>query len=60
MSQKSLYEQLGGAAAVAAAVDEFYKRVLSDTDLVEFFAETNLEVQKKHQTNLPNHGLRRT
>jgi hemoglobin len=48
---KSLYEELGGEPAVTAAVEEFYKRVLSDPDLEEFFAETNMEVQKKHQKN---------
>lgn len=51
MENKSLYEQLGGAGAISVAVEEFYKRVLSDPDLQEFFAETNMEVQKKHQTN---------
>ena len=28
--EKTLYEQLGGSAAVNAAVDIFYRRVLSD------------------------------
>ncbi len=51
MNQKSLYDQLGGEGAVTVAVEEFYKRVLSDPDLEEFFAETNMEVQKKHQVN---------
>ena len=51
MNQNSLYVELGGEGAVTAAVEEFYKRVLSDPDLEEFFAETNMEVQKKHQVN---------
>jgi hemoglobin len=51
MNQKYLYEDIGGEGALVAAVEEFYKRVLSDPELEEFFAETNMEVQKKHQIN---------
>jgi len=35
---QSLYERLGGAAAVSAAVDRFYERVLQDERLTRFFA----------------------
>jgi hemoglobin len=51
MNGNSLYIELGGQGAVTAAVEEFYKRVMSDPELEEFFAETNMEVQKKHQVN---------
>ncbi len=33
----SLFEQLGGAAAVDAAVDIFYRKVLSDYRINRFF-----------------------
>jgi hemoglobin len=33
----SLYEAIGGQAAVAAAVDLFYRRVLADPELSPFF-----------------------
>ncbi len=51
MEETSIYETIGGEGAITAAVEEFYKRVMSDPDLEEFFAETNMEVQKKHQKN---------
>ena len=51
MNENSLYLEIGGQDAVTAAVDEFYKRVMSDSELEEFFADTNMEVQKKHQVN---------
>src|SRR5215469_3734437 len=33
----SLYEAVGGRAALVAAVDVFYRRVLADPDLSQFF-----------------------
>jgi hemoglobin len=39
----SLYERLGGAAAVDAAVDIFYHKVLADYRINRFFDETNME-----------------
>ncbi|MDD5034605.1 MAG: group 1 truncated hemoglobin [Methylococcaceae bacterium] len=36
-SQKSLYEKLGGEAAVDAAVDIFYRKVLGDDRISHFF-----------------------
>ena len=42
----SLYERLGGAAAVEAVVDELYRRILADPDLAPFFGRVNLRSQK--------------
>ena len=42
MSGMSIYEQIGGPDAVAAAVERFYQRVLADPDLAPFFAGTDL------------------
>jgi hemoglobin len=45
----SVYDTIGGASAVRAAVDDFYARVLADARLAPFFAETDLERLKAHQ-----------
>jgi hemoglobin len=45
----SIYDSIGGAPAVAAAVDSFYARVLADPRLAPFFASTDLERLKAHQ-----------
>ena len=37
-SAKSLFDKLGGTKSIEAVVDEFYKRVLADTELKPFFA----------------------
>jgi hemoglobin len=42
----TLYERLGEAPAVDAAVDLFYDRVLSDGRLAKFFNGVNIETQK--------------
>ena len=41
----SLYEELGGAAAVDAAVDIFYRKMLSDDRVSSFFDETDMDRQ---------------
>jgi hemoglobin len=45
----SIYDSIGGAPAVRAAVDDFYARVLADQRLAPFFARTDLERLKAHQ-----------
>ena len=45
----SIYDSIGGAAAVRAAVDDFYDRVLADPDLAPFFTQTDLQRLKAHQ-----------
>jgi hemoglobin len=41
----SLYEQLGGEAAVSAAVDLFYRKVLSDDRVSRFFDDVDMDRQ---------------
>ena len=41
----SLYERIGGAAAVDAAVDLFYRKVLTDYRINRFFDDINMEDQ---------------
>ena len=45
----SIYEEIGGPDAVAAAVEEFYRRLLADPELSEYFADTDLAKLKSHQ-----------
>ena len=41
----TLYERLGGAPAVDAAIDIFYHRVLADGRISRFFDNVNMEEQ---------------
>lgn len=45
----SLFDQLGGAAAVEAAVDIFYRKVLSDYRINRFFDNSDMEKQAAKQ-----------
>lgn len=48
--QPSLYEKLGGEAAISAVVDYFYARIMEDESLEGFFWDTDMERQRRHQT----------
>ncbi|WP_455221030.1 group I truncated hemoglobin [Kaarinaea lacus] len=48
MSQ-SLYEKIGGEAAVNAAVDIFYRKVLADDRINQFFDGVDMERQAAKQ-----------
>ena len=45
----SVYEKLGGAPAVDAAVDIFYRKVLMDDRISDFFDTTDMEAQHAKQ-----------
>ena len=45
----TLFEKLGGAAAVDLAVDKFYARVLQDDRIKHFFADVDMAKQRAHQ-----------
>jgi hemoglobin len=45
----SIYESIGGGPAVADAVDDFYARVLADSQLAPFFTGVDLQHLKAHQ-----------
>ena len=45
----SLYERIGGADAVDAAVDLFYRKVLTDADVSHFFDTTDMDGQRAKQ-----------
>ena len=44
-----LYEQLGGADAVEAAVDRFYRKVLMDARVASFFEGVDMDKQRAKQ-----------
>lgn len=45
----NLFEQIGGAGAVDAAVDLFYRHVLSDDRIAHFFDGVDMERQAQKQ-----------
>ena len=45
----SLYERLGGAGAVDAAVDIFYRKVLADDRISSFFDTVDMDAQAAKQ-----------
>jgi len=45
----SLFERLGGEAAVEAAVDIFYRKVLLDSSISHFFDTTDMDAQRVKQ-----------
>ena len=47
--EKSLYDRIGGAPAVDAAVDIFYKKVLADKRIAYMFKDTDMKRQHAHQ-----------
>ncbi len=44
----SHYERIGGAAAVKAAVELFYDKVLVDPELAGYFTDVNMPEQRRH------------
>jgi hemoglobin len=45
----TLFDRLGGQDAVKAAVEEFYKRLLEDSELETFFVNVKMSALKIHQ-----------
>ncbi|MDJ0936715.1 MAG: group 1 truncated hemoglobin [Kiloniellales bacterium] len=45
----SLFDRLGGAPAVEAAVTLFYEKVLADPQISHFFEGTNMAIQQAKQ-----------
>lgn len=42
-SSESLIDRLGGPPAVAAIIQDMYRRILADPELAPFFAKTSME-----------------
>lgn len=46
---QTLFERIGGKAAVDLAVDKFYDKVLADTRIQHFFDNMDMDKQREHQ-----------
>ncbi|MFC4533879.1 group I truncated hemoglobin [Sphaerisporangium dianthi] len=53
----SIYDQVGGASAVAAVVDEFYVRVVADPSLAGYFQDVDMGRLKAHQRSFVTAAL---
>lgn len=53
----TLYDKLGGAAAVDLAVEKFYEKVLADERVRQFFTHTNMQQQKQHQKDFMTYAF---
>jgi len=47
--ENSLYQKLGGKAAIDAAVEAFYVKVLADQRVKHFFGDINMNKQRRKQ-----------
>jgi len=47
--EDSLYQKLGGKAAIDAVVDAFYVKVLADNRVKHFFADVSMDKQRRKQ-----------
>ncbi|MBD2184915.1 group 1 truncated hemoglobin [Planktothrix sp. FACHB-1355] len=56
-TEKSLYEKVGGQAAIEQIVDDFYNHVLADDTVNKFFANTDMKKQRRHQTAFISYAL---
>lgn len=48
----SAYDRLGGEPAIAAVVDELYRRAIADEELGQYFHSTNLDAQRLKLTEM--------
>lgn len=55
--EDSLYQKLGGWAAINAAVDAFYVKVLADNRVKHFFADVSMPKQHRKQKEFLSYAL---
>jgi hemoglobin len=55
----TIYQRIGEEAAVSAAVDRFYERVLADPTLSHFFSGVSMARVKAHQFAFLSQGIGR-
>ena len=55
--ENSLYQKLGGAPAIDAAVEAFYVKVLADNRIKHFFDDINMTKQRKKQKEFLSFAL---
>ena len=54
---QTLYAKYGGEEVIAQIVDQFYVKVIADPRVKDFFANTDMKKQRKHQTNFISFAL---
>lgn len=57
MQALTLYDKLGGEKYIEKIVDDFYKYILADKSINHFFASTDMEKQRRHQTAFISYAL---
>jgi hemoglobin len=57
MNSATLYERLGGTAAIEATVTEFYRRVLADPLLAPFFEGIDQARLERHQARFLSYAF---
>jgi hemoglobin len=53
----TIFDRIGGEAAVEAVVEIFYGKVLGDPELKDYFAATDIEGLKRHQSRFVGMAL---
>ena len=56
-SATTIFDRLGGAAAIAAIVADLYERARQDPELAGYFHSTDLEVQRKKLAEMIGEAL---
>jgi len=51
MSERTLYERLGGHDGIRAVVDDFYDRLVADEEIGPFFEGSDMELLRRTQTD---------
>lgn len=54
---ETFYSKYGGEETISKVVDSFYDLVLADDTVNHFFANTDMEKQRKHQTKFISYAL---
>ncbi len=57
MQALTLYDKLGGEKYIEKIVDDFYQYILADNSINHFFANTDMELQRRHQTAFISYAL---
>lgn len=50
MTNSDLYQRLGEGSGIGVVVDDFYRRVLTDERLSQFFGSVDMSGQRRHMT----------
>lgn len=51
MTERTLYDRLGGHDGIRAVVDDFYDRLVADEEIGPFFEGSNMELLRRTQTD---------